>query len=311
MDVGTENPRTSDPTPQATRATPLCARVVADAMDLTPSVPRRKSVPGRGIPRSPPGGPHRTGTKRLLHCKSLCRACPERASDRSCTWREVGTASRPGRRCDTDTRHGHSICSSRLTDVDGLPAQNIVDDFTCIWNWADREVERATATMFARSLAELSDYRKAEMSNLQEEIDRELWWPIRRAYNARDIDSLLQLYSPDVIRAGGPNSEILNFGNLAAAGSAWFAQLTADDTALQIDFRFTERLLDKDSASERGIFKMTTTKPNEPSEIIYGRFHVFLRRLGRWMIVVDYDSHDREPVSSHDFLAAEPVSAVM
>ena len=61
MDIGTEIPRTSIPIPQATRATPLSARAVADgAMDLTPSVPRRTSVPGRGIPRSPPGGPRRT-----------------------------------------------------------------------------------------------------------------------------------------------------------------------------------------------------------------------------------------------------------
>ena len=138
-----------------------------------------------------------------------------------------------------------------------------------------------------------------------------MWWPIRRAYSARDIDSLLRLYSPDVIRAGGPNREVLDFANFAAAGSAWFAQLTNDDTALQIDFRFTERLLDKDSASERGVFKVATTKPNEPSEIIYGRFHIFLRRIERWMIVVDYDSHDREPVSSHDFSAAQPVSALV
>jgi ketosteroid isomerase-like protein len=150
------------------------------------------------------------------------------------------------------------------------------------------------------------------MSNvqLQEQIDRELWWPIRRAYNARDIDSLLLLYSPDVIRAGGPNREILDFAGLAAAGSAWFGQLRDDGTALEIDFRFTERILDKDSASERGIFKITTTKLNEPGETIYGRFHVFLRRLDRWMIVVDYDSHDREPVGSQDFGAAQPVSAL-
>ena len=29
------------------------------------------------------------------------------------------------------------------------------------------------------------------------------------------------------------------------------------------------------------------------------------------MIVVDYDSHDREPVGSHDFGAAQPVSALV
>ena len=151
------------------------------------------------------------------------------------------------------------------------------------------------------------------MSNvqLQEEIDRELWWPIQRAYSARDMESLLRLYSPDVIRAGGPNSEILDFDDFAAAGAAWFAQLTDNDTELQIDFRFTERILDKNSASERGIFKLNLTKPDGQSEIAYGRFHVFLRRVERWMIVVDYDSHDREAVSSHDFSAAQPVSAVM
>ena len=59
-----EDPPNFGPTPQAARATPLCARVVADgAMDLTPSVPRRTSVPGRGFPRSPPGGPRRIRVK--------------------------------------------------------------------------------------------------------------------------------------------------------------------------------------------------------------------------------------------------------
>ena len=79
MDVGTEIPRTSIRYRRPPGQLPLCARVVADgAMDLTPSVPRRTSVPGRGIPRSPPGGPRPRRLKPKESDIAECRRCSAR-----------------------------------------------------------------------------------------------------------------------------------------------------------------------------------------------------------------------------------------
>jgi ketosteroid isomerase-like protein len=78
--------------------------------------------------------------------------------------------------------------------------------------------------------------------------------------------------------------------------------MTAKGAELSIGFRFAERIVTEDVASERGVYRIVMALPGEPERVVYGRFHTFARKAdGRWRIAVDYDTDD---VAEADYTAA-------
>lgn len=58
-------------------------------------------------------------------------------------------------------------------------------------------------------------------------------------------------------------------------------------------------------ASERGIFRITATRPGADELIFPSRFHTFARKTnGRWRIVADYDTSEDGAVTAGMFAAA-------
>lgn len=135
-----------------------------------------------------------------------------------------------------------------------------------------------------------------------DELNEHIWHPFSRAYAERDADAFLALYSTDLIRAGGPAKEILDYPEFADGMREWFATLAERGSAVSIEFRFHERLVGDSVASERGVFRMTSTRPDGDSRVFYGRFHTFARKTeGRWRIVADHDTP--EDATEETFLA--------
>lgn len=138
-----------------------------------------------------------------------------------------------------------------------------------------------------------------------------LWRPFVRAYADRDADAFLALASPDLVKAGGPGRQVQTFAGYAADTRAFFADLTSRGSRATIEFRFTERLVGADAASERGVFRIEATRADGDSRVFYGRFHTFSRRLdGRWRFVTDYDSDEAGSVDQSAFELAVPVDDV-
>lgn len=145
-------------------------------------------------------------------------------------------------------------------------------------------------------------------SELLNELNRDIWHPFRAAYAARDTASFLLLHMPDLIRAGGPTREALDFDGYAVQITDWFATQTANGDRATIDFRFTERIVSRDVASERGVYEITASRPGHPDKVLYGRFHTFARRAaGHWHIAVDYDSNDGGTVDAQAFRSAAAI----
>ncbi|TWP49072.1 DUF4440 domain-containing protein [Lentzea tibetensis] len=144
---------------------------------------------------------------------------------------------------------------------------------------------------------------------MRHELNNDIWHPFRKAYGACDAPAFMALYSPDLIRAGGPAKEIVGYDAYAAQIDEWFSGVLERGSRIAIEFRFHERLVGADVASERGVFRIDTQRATGESRTFYGRFHVFARKSGgRWRIVADHDTD--EGASEETFLAGTEVDDI-
>jgi ketosteroid isomerase-like protein len=142
------------------------------------------------------------------------------------------------------------------------------------------------------------------------ELNTDVWHAFRRAYAAGDGAAFMALYTPDLIRAGGPDQSVYGFAEYAAQTTDWFAGLGASGDSIDIDFRFLERIASAGRASERGIYQITATHDGD-QRVFYGKFHTFSRKTaGRWQIAVDYDSNEGGTITAASFAAASPIDDV-
>jgi ketosteroid isomerase-like protein len=141
-------------------------------------------------------------------------------------------------------------------------------------------------------------------------LNADLWHPFQEAYAAIDAKRLLALYSPELIRAGGPTKEVTGFDAFAAQMTQWFADSAERGATLDILFRFSERLASGVLASERGVFRIAGTRDGN-TRVSYGRFHTYARHLdGRWLFVADYDSDEGGTISDEAFAACVAIDDV-
>lgn len=136
-------------------------------------------------------------------------------------------------------------------------------------------------------------------------IDRDIWMPFTAAYPALDADLAGSVYSPDLIRGGGPERTVTDLATHLGDFRVFFDFVRGQGDSLSIEFRFTERLIGEGVATERGVFRIDVRLSSGEHRQTYGRFHVFERvEHGVWRIVTDYD----EPGASADeFETATPI----
>ena len=146
---------------------------------------------------------------------------------------------------------------------------------------------------------------------LLRELNSDLWRPFRAAYRARDAAAFLALHTPDLIRASGTNGTVHGLGEYAAQVEPWFAGLAARNDAVDITFRFTERVATPALASERGVYRIVVEPVGGDRLTFHGRFHTFARKVGEaWRIAVDYDTTDAGVVTAATFEAAAAIDDV-
>ena len=143
------------------------------------------------------------------------------------------------------------------------------------------------------------------------QLNNDVWHPFRLAYSKLDAAAFLDLHSPELIRAGGPAKQAFGFDEYSDQIGKWFAELADRGSSVDISFRFVERFASAELASERGIFKIVSTRASGDERVFYGRFHTYARRSGgRWRICVDYDTDERAATLEEEFLAAVDVDDV-
>lgn len=135
-----------------------------------------------------------------------------------------------------------------------------------------------------------------------EQINKDVWEQFTKAFETSDYILFGSLHSEDLIRVGGDGKRILSKENyIKGYENRW----TNNNQERTISFRFLERIINDDSGSERGIYKLTVNKGTQNEQHYYGKFHVILRKeSGIWKILVDYDSSENNTINESSFINA-------
>lgn len=140
------------------------------------------------------------------------------------------------------------------------------------------------------------------------EINRDIWTPFSEAYAANDVDKYISLHLPDFVRAnGGDDPKVRDIDAYRASIERGFKWNLENNRGVEISFTFFERATSDKAASERGIYRYTSTQANGDTQNFYGKFHVIHRKVdGKWKIAVDYDSDEDGTIGEEDFKAGLP-----
>ena len=140
------------------------------------------------------------------------------------------------------------------------------------------------------------------VDHLIDELDRDIWQPFVDAYAARDTAAFATLHALDLIRVEATNAWSGGLDRYLDRVGAFFDDMTAKGGRISIAFRFVERVAAERMASERGVYRIVMSLPDEGEKVFYGRFHTFARKVDdRWQIAVDYDTTENGTVGEADF----------
>lgn len=148
-------------------------------------------------------------------------------------------------------------------------------------------------------------------TDLLRQLNDDVWHPFRLAYSMLDAPAFLELHAPELIRAGGPANQVSGFADYSGQIERWFTDLSDRGSSVTIAFRFVERIVANDLASERGLFQIVSKRADGDERTFYGRFHTYARRMdGRWRICADYDTDERSATLEEEYLAGVDVDDV-
>ncbi|MBX7220699.1 MAG: nuclear transport factor 2 family protein [Blastocatellia bacterium] len=145
----------------------------------------------------------------------------------------------------------------------------------------------------------------ADRATLLKEINRDIWLPFAKAFAEDKAEDFISLHSKDMIRAEGNGKRILSLSQYAENTRKSFKTRIEAGGKIEIHFRFLERIVNPQFASERGIFEFVAISPKGETAKFYGKFHVFSRKeTGTWKILVDYDSNEGKTINEESFKSA-------
>lgn len=134
-----------------------------------------------------------------------------------------------------------------------------------------------------------------------ETINKQIWKTFSEAYKTKDVALYKSIHSEEFIRINGNTKTIRNKKSYFAKFEKNWQQ---ENPKLQIEFRFIERIVSEDKASEIGIYKLRIDDNGEETRYFYGKFHVILIKNEQWKILVDYDSDEFGTIGEDDFQKA-------
>lgn len=136
-------------------------------------------------------------------------------------------------------------------------------------------------------------------------IDADVWVPYSKAFAEGKVNDYIALHSKSLLRVMGDLKFVDPYDGFTKNMQEMFANLAKQNVKVTIQFRFTERIANQDTASERGIYEFVMTDPKGKVTKNYSRFHNFLKKEGgKWKIVMDYDNGEKGAVTEATYKAA-------
>ncbi|MBL8516552.1 MAG: nuclear transport factor 2 family protein [Betaproteobacteria bacterium] len=136
-------------------------------------------------------------------------------------------------------------------------------------------------------------------------IDADVWIPYSKAFAEGKANDYIALHSKSLLRVMGDLKFVDPYEGFTRNMAEMFDSLKKQNVKVSIQFRFTERIANQDTASERGIYEFVMTDAKGKVTRNYSRFHNFLKKEGgKWKIVMDYDNGEKGAVTEATFKAA-------
>lgn len=136
-------------------------------------------------------------------------------------------------------------------------------------------------------------------------IDADVWVPYSKAFAEGKANDYIGLHSKSLLRVMGDLKYVDPYEGFTRNMTEMFDNLKKQNVRVSIQFRFTERIANQDTASERGVYEFVMTDAKGKVTKNYSRFHNFLRKEGgKWKIVMDYDNGEKGAVNEAAYKAA-------
>ncbi|MCB9082431.1 MAG: nuclear transport factor 2 family protein [Lewinellaceae bacterium] len=146
-------------------------------------------------------------------------------------------------------------------------------------------------------------------SNLQDEINQQIWRPFMATYASLDGAAFMQLHSPDVIRVLRDQQKIIGGRDYWDDTMETNQRTRSRNIQRSIVFSFTERIAQGELAYESGYYRVDMKIPGQELRSYYGHFQVVLRKEnGRWRILVDSDTSENGALTADDFAKGTPLA---
>ena len=146
------------------------------------------------------------------------------------------------------------------------------------------------------------------VTDIQKEIDAQVWKPFQEAFQNLDGQALNDTYAEQVLRVtpGGIDTEnVFKQGNLKR-----FTQNKADGISIGLDFWFDSRHTNSTTSYEVGFYRIGATNAAGETAYNYGQFHIVLEKIeGIWKITQDWDTTtiNGQTIGSEDFAKQKPL----
>jgi ketosteroid isomerase-like protein len=145
-----------------------------------------------------------------------------------------------------------------------------------------------------------------EKSHLKD-INTHVWIPFTKSYETYDYSLFSSIHSQELVRISADGKSIKAFPEYIESYKNRWKNSEKKQT---ISFRFIERIVNNAFASERGIYKLTVNLNTSEEKSYYGKFHVLLKRVnGKWKIIMDYDSSERNTINEASYNLAFEIDA--
>ena len=120
-----------------------------------------------------------------------------------------------------------------------------------------------------------------------------LWARVIESVRTGDPELYLSTYHPDAIFVSARRGITRKVTDDVQANAEAWADTREGRTRRGLEFRFTERLHDQDSAHEVGIFRYSSTEEDGSTRVVLIHFEAALvKKDGSWLQLLEYQKSD-------------------
>ncbi len=124
--------------------------------------------------------------------------------------------------------------------------------------------------------------------DLAAELD-EYWLRVSQAVKAGDLEAYRATCHPDGVLVSGKNAKSELLSQALIRWGKEFADTKAGKMKARVEFRFSKRIIGKDTAHETGIFLYSSQRVGEEWKRDYVHFEALLvKKNGKWKILMEF-----------------------